>query len=138
MRSQDAYATGYFTYEPSFAVSYLNNGLDLTVNNVFDVNAENEQTHYQSGDLYYLDFTAAQTFGRATIGLIGNLTQQVGDDRHDGQTVGDGERAQHLLLGPELGYNFGRFQILARLLADVWTRNDVAYSIAHVGISASF
>ena len=138
VRSQQALATGYFTYEPSFAISYLKNGLNLTIDNVYDVNARNNKTHYASGDLYYLDFTAAQTFGRATLGLIGNLTQQTTDDRRFGKIIGNGDRIQHVLLGPELGYNFGRFQILARFLADVRSRNDIAYSIARLGISTRF
>ena len=64
VRTQEALATGYFTYEPSFAVSYLKNGPDLTIDDVYDINATNRVTHYSSGQFYYLDFTAAQTFGR--------------------------------------------------------------------------
>ena len=138
VRTQEALATGYFTYEPSLAISYLKNGLDLTIDNIYDVNATNHATHYSSGNVFYVDFTAAQSFGRTTLGVIGNITQQTTDDRHDGRIVGNGERIQHVLLGPMLEYDFGRFQVLARFLGDVRTRNDIAYSIARLGISTRF
>ncbi len=138
VRTQQSFSTAYFTYEPSLAISYLRNGLDLTIDNIYDVNAVNTKTHYKSGNLYYIDFTAAQTFGRTTVGLIGNLTQQVEDDRRFDRKVGNGNRAQNFLLGPMLKYDFGRFQILARFLGDVHTRNDIAFSFARLGISTRF
>ena len=138
VRSQTAYANGYWTYEPSFAISYLSKGWDFTATNIYDVNSENHQTHYRSGDLYYLDLTAVKTIGGLSAGLIGNYTQQTGDDKHEGATVGDGNRVQHVMLGPLLAYKFGRFQLTGRFLSDVRTRNDVKISEFHVSISTSF
>ena len=138
VRSQTSYANGYWTYEPSLAISYLKNGWDFTANNLYDINAENHHTNYQSGDLYYVDLTAVKTIGNLSAGLIGNYTQQTGDDKHDGATVGDGNRVQHVMLGPLLGYRFKRFQLTGRFLTDVRTRNDVKISEFHVGISTNF
>ncbi len=138
VRKQTSYANAFWTYEPSFAISYLKNGWNLTATNVYDVNAEDTLTHYQSGDVYYLDLTAVKTVGRVTAGLIGNYTQQTGDDRQDGATVGRGNRAQHVMLGPLLAYRIGGFTFTARFLSDVRTQNDVNLSEVHLSVATRF
>ena len=138
VRAQTSYANAYWTYEPSFAISYLKNGWNLTATNIYDVNARDGLTHYQSGDLYYLDMTAVKTLGKLSAGVIGNFTQQTGDDKLRGATVGDGNRVQHVMLGPLLSYQLGRFTLGSRFLTDVRTRNDVHLSIFHVSVSTKF
>ncbi len=138
VRAQTSYANAFWTYEPSVAISYLKNGWNLTATNVYDVNAEDNLTHYQSGDVYYLDLTAVKTVGRVTAGLIGNYTQQTGDDRRNGAIVGDGNRAQHVMLGPLLAYRIGGVTVTARFLSDVRTRNDVNLSEIHLSVATRF
>jgi len=137
-RLQTSYANAFWTYEPSVAVSYLKNGWNLTAENIFDVNAKNGQTDYKSGNVYYLDLTAKKTIGGLSLGAIGNYTQQISDDYQFGKIVGDGNRDQHIMLGPLLEYNFGPVNITARYLNDVRTRNDIALHMFHLSFSASF
>jgi hypothetical protein len=135
-------ANAFYTFEPSFAISYLNNGWNLTANNVLDFNTKNQTTDYQSGNIYYLDLTAAKRFGDWTFGLLGNYTQQFTDDEVGGQVVpaangfGRGSRVMHVKVGPMVSYDFGRFQVTARYLQAVKTENDCDVSFFHVGLSA--
>ena len=137
-RLQTTFANPFATYEPSFAISYLKDGLNLTANNVFDFNTKNSKNDYQSGSVYYLDLTAAQTIGKWTFGLIGNYTQQFTNDYQYGVKVGDGNRVQHVMLGPLLEYNFGPLAVTARYLNDVKTRNDVAFHLPQISVSGKF
>lgn len=134
-------AMAYYTFEPNFAVSYLNNGWNLTLNNTVDFNTKNHATDYQSGDTYYLDATATKRIGNWTLGVIGNYTQQFTDDTVDGQVVAAstassrGSRVMDVKAGPLVSYDFGRFQVTARYLQAVATRNDCDCSFFHVGLS---
>lgn len=135
VRSQRSWANNFWTFEPSLAFSYLGHGWNLTFNNVVDLNMKNQRTGYHSGNVYYLDLTATRTFGKWTVGLVGNYTQQLNDDELRGVRVGDGNRLQHELLGPYLAYNFGRFSIAAKYLANLHVRNDLDISLAHIVFS---
>ncbi|MFK4441304.1 hypothetical protein ABH944_001244 [Caballeronia udeis] len=135
---QTSYANDYWTAEPSFAITYLANGWNFTVNNVFDFNRTNSTTDYHSGSAYYMDVTAAKTIGRWTIGVIGNYSRQFTDDYQYGQIVGNGNRFEHVLAGPILSYNFGPAQVTLRYLQNVKTRNDVDVSFFHASVSFKF
>ncbi len=137
-RLQTSYANAFYTFEPSFAVSYLKQGWDLTINNIIDVNTKDGHTDYQSGAVYYLDFTAAKTIGQWTLGAIGNFTQQFTDDYHLGVRVAGGNRVEHLMFGPVLAYNFGPVTATVRYLNDVVTRNDIAIHEVHFSLSTAF
>ena len=137
-RLQTSYANAFYTYEPSLAITYLKNGWNLTANNIIDVNTKDGQTNYQSGSVYYLDLTAVRTIGKWTLGAIGNYTQQFTNDYHVGVKVGDGNRAEHVMLGPLLGYSFGRVMATGRYLNDVSTRNDIAVHEFLFSLSTAF
>jgi len=138
-RAQTSYANNFYTYEPSLAFTYLKNGWNLTAANLFDLNTKNNRTKYSSGTVYYLDLTAVRKFGNLTAGLIGNYTQQISDDRLAGTRVGtDGNRVEHVMLGPLLAYQWGRFELTGRFLSDVATRNDIAFKAAHLSVSTKF
>ncbi|WP_116140231.1 SphA family protein [Trinickia diaoshuihuensis] len=136
--AQTSYANDYWTAEPSFAVTYLAHGWNFTINNVFDFNRTNATTDYHSGSAYYVDLTAAKTIGRWTLGVIGNYSRQFTDDRQYGRIVGNGNRFEHVLLGPMLGYNFGRAQVTLRYLQNIKTRNDIDVSFFHASVSFKF
>jgi hypothetical protein len=132
--SQGSYANNFWTFEPNFGISYLRDGLNLSVNNVVDINTENNTTRYQSGTTYYLDATATRTSGPWTYGLIGNYTQQIENDRQFGATIRDSE-IYHLLVGPMLSYNFGKVTLTGRYLQAVETKNDINASFFHLSIA---
>lgn len=132
---QTSYANNYWTMEPNWAISYLHDGWDFTLNNVFDLNRRNPSTDYRSGSAYYLDATASKTIGAWTLGAIGNYSRQFSDDRQYGEVVGDGNRFEHVLVGPLVGYDFGKAKLTLRYLQDVRTRNDANISVALASIS---
>ncbi|WP_243042945.1 SphA family protein [Dyella sedimenti] len=132
---QTSYANDFWTVEPSWAISYLHDGWNFTLNNVFDINKRNSKTDYLSGNAYYLDATATKEIGRWTIGAVGNYSRQFSDDRQYGRVVGDGNRFEHVLVGPLVGYELGKAHLTLRYLQDVRTRNDVNISFAFVSLS---
>jgi hypothetical protein len=115
-------ADNYWTFEPDLALSFLQNGWDLTAHAVFDFNTENTDTHYQSGNLFYLDLTAAKNIGKWVVGAGGNFTQQMNCDSGSGNVNGCNE-LQRVMLGPLVGYNFGPVEIDAKALFSVHTEN---------------
>ncbi len=129
-------ATNYWTFEPDFAVSYLANGLNLTAHAVFDLNLENNDTHYQSGHMFYIDLTATQQFGKWAFGAGFNFTQQLTDDTINGVTVGaNGNKEQHILLGPIVEYNFGPIAAKVSYLAGLRAENAANFSAFHLGFA---
>lgn len=133
--AQTSYANNFWTVEPNFAVTYLKNNWNFTLNNIFDISRTNPSTNYRSGNAYYLDATAAKTIGPWTTGLIANYSRQIADDYQNGSVVGNGNRFEHILLGPLLSYDFGSAKLSLRYLRNVRTRNDVDVSFLHVSVS---
>jgi len=124
----------YWTVEPNIAFTYMKDDWTLTLNNIFDINSENDKTHYQSGDIYYLDATVAKRFGKYTLGVIGNYTQQLEDDKIFGISQAD-TKIEHLKAGLMASYDFDRFTVTARYLQAIETRNDVGVSFFHISLA---
>ncbi|WP_192458208.1 SphA family protein [Musicola keenii] len=142
VKSATTIGNDYWTIEPNVALTYLSNGWSVTFNNILDVNTENKTTHYQSGMTYYLDMTVAKKINNFTVGVVGNYTHQITDDEINGRTVdaveglyGRGNRAEHVLAGPLLAYDFGSFALSARVLRSLRAKNDADVSFIHVGFS---
>jgi hypothetical protein len=142
VKSSTTIGNDYWTFEPNLAISYLNNGWNFTLNNIVDINTKNHTTDYQSGNFYYLDATAAKTIDHFTVGVIGNYTQQISDDKIGGHTVAavndlnsEGSQVDHVLIGPLLGYDFGSFSVTARFLYALHAENDQDNSFFHVGFT---
>ena len=134
-----AIANNFWTFEPDLALTYLENDWDLTLHALVDVNTKNTTTNYQSGDVFYLDFTAGKSFGKWTVGAGGNVTQQFTNDVARSAVVnGNGHRLQRLLLGPFAAYDFGPISVNARILQSVHTENGFNTSEYHLGFSLPF
>lgn len=124
----------YWTFEPNLAFTYLKDGWTFSVNNVLDFNTKNNVTDYHTGHIYYLDATVARRFGKWNLGLIANYTQQLDNDSQFGQSLA-GTRVQHVMAGPMISYDFDRFTVTARYLANIHAENDVGVSFFHLGVS---
>jgi len=87
----------YWTFEPAISYSWLSTkiGTEFTVFGAFDVNTENDATHYQSGTSFHLDGTVAQHLplfgGFAGIGAEGFIYEQITADSGSGATLGSFE-----------------------------------------------
>jgi hypothetical protein len=137
-----SYANNFVTFEPNVAFSYLGGGWNLTLNNVFDFNTENTQDHYQSGAVYYLDYTIAHDVGPFTLGLIGNYSQQFTNDTRNGVVIpaaagnnGTGNKWAHASVGPLVAWHLGKATVTARLLYGFWGENGGNPTFFHLGVS---
>jgi len=132
-------ANDYTTFEPNVAVSWLQSGWNLTAKGVIDINTKDTDTNYQSGDVFFLDFTASYAIGKWTLGAGGNWTQQFSDDTLGGVKVGsDGHRVERVLLGPLMGYNFGPAELNAKILFTASQQNIGASTFTYFGVSFPF
>jgi hypothetical protein len=132
-----AIANNYWTFEPDVALSWLQNGINLTLHAVVDTNTKDTHTNYQSGDVFYLDWTASKALGKWTFGVGGNFTQQFSNDTNSAGTVANSE-IEHVLVGPLMGYNFGPAEINAKALFGVQAQNTFNASFYHLGVSFPF
>ena len=129
-------ANNFWTFEPGAAVSYLKSGWDLTLHALVDVNTENNTTSYQSGDIFYLDYTVTKTLGHWTVGAGGNFTQQFTNDTVGGAAVnGNGNKLERVLLGPTASYSFGPATITGTYLDGVYAENGFNSSFFHFAVS---
>lgn len=135
----DNLANHYYTIEPNLALTYFTGDWAFTVNNVIDFNFKNTTTEYKSGHVYYMDLTAAKRINKWTLGLIGNWTKQFTDDKKNDVVVqglqSAGSRVEHVMFGPLVGYDFGKFAVTARFLASVHSENDPKMRFFHVGVA---
>ncbi len=163
---QGGIANNTWTFEPDFAVTWLDNGWNLTAHAIFDFQTEDTNAKhalgvpgtYQSGDIFYLDLTAGKSIGKWSLGVGGNYTQQINND-HVSNTLlcaafglpgtscdlpavpglrTTGSKIQHILVGPYLGYNFGPAEINFKALLGVHAENTFNASFYHIGFSFPF
>lgn len=71
----------YWTLEPTFGVSYLHNGFDLSATLIYDFYTTNRYSGVTDGQGLYLDLTATKKFGHVEIGPVGYLAVQTTRDR---------------------------------------------------------
>lgn len=127
-----------WTFGPSGAISYIDGGFMATANLEFDVQTENKDfapgLQYQSGDIFTLDYTVQQTFGKWTAGVVGYWIYQVEDDKLNGTATpanfsglgnSTGNRFEAFSIGPSVGYDFGPITLSLRYTRDVYARNGL-------------
>jgi hypothetical protein len=125
---------GYWTFEPGVLVSYLGqkNGFEFTTYIGYDINTENTETDYQSGQQFHIDATIAQhlPLGKGLIGIGANgfYLQQTTGDSGSGARLGSFEEMT-AGVGPVLSYaaQFGKTGFAASLkwLPQITTRNTL-------------
>ncbi|MFZ1830107.1 MAG: transporter [Candidatus Competibacteraceae bacterium] len=98
----------YYSFEPALAVTYLNqSGFEISAKLMYNIKTQNDDTDYQSGDEFHMDYLIGQHFGLWTVGVGGYYLKQTGDDQRDGQKVGpDGQRGQVFAFGPAVKYDY--------------------------------
>lgn len=101
----------YWTFEPTFAISYLANNWVLSANFFYDFNTQSTGVccagvKVTSGDAIYGDFTAAYKFGKWEIGPVGYFEAQTTADSGTGCPALCGTY-QTAAIGGLVGYDFG-------------------------------
>jgi hypothetical protein len=116
----------YATFRPQFGITYLPaSGLDLSTRMTYSINARNKATDYKSGQYFHADFNAGYPlYAGWKAGLQGYYLHQTTNDKQNGATVGDGNRASVLALGPGLIYEIaGGSMIEVRYLVETSAKN---------------
>ena len=99
----------YWTFEPAVSLSYFGskNGIEVTTFAGVDVNTENQDTDYRSGEQAHVDLTVAQhlPLGKGFVGLgaKGFYYEQISGDSGDGAILGDFE-GRTVGVGPIISY----------------------------------
>lgn len=107
----------YFTFQPSVAVSYLNEttGQEASVALFYDFNTRNPATDYKSGQEFHFDYALAQHLSQMwTVGLGGYYYRQMTGDTLKGTEVNT-TAATTLATGGGVG-NFGETFALGPLV----------------------
>ncbi len=116
----------YWTYEPTFAVSYLSNNWVASANFFYDINSKSLGTccgstdpTYTSGNLFYGDFSAVYKFGKWSVGPVGEFEVQTTADTTtlNPGAVGYWSSAG---IGGLVGYDFGPVDL------QIWVVDTVA------------
>ena len=112
-----------WTFEPVLAGTYLSEqGVELSAKLMYDVNTQNDDTDYQSGDEFHMDAAAGVPVGKFKVGVNGFMYRQVtGDDVPEGgQDAGFG---QQFGLGPVVSLQYKKVSLIAKQQTEFGTEN---------------
>lgn len=131
-------SNGYWTFEPSVAVSWLKNGWNVSLKAYYDANLKDNGLDYKSGDIFGTEETVSKEIGKWTVGVSGFTQNQIANDTgtavalvNGPQAAIDGNRIQNFGAGPLLGYDFGPVKFTASYFHTFDTRNHVAGSFVY-------
>ena len=107
----------YWTLEPVVAITYMNrHGYEASAKIMYDINFENSDTDYESGDELHVDFAASKSQDAWTFGVGGYYYEQVTDDEGlaaDGTEV-PANKGKAVALGPHIGYKKGQTSFILK------------------------
>jgi hypothetical protein len=103
----DSIGANYYSFEPIFSFTYLNqSGFEISAKLMYNIKTRNDDTDYQSGDEFHMDYLIGQHFGPWAVGLGGYYLTQTTNDELNGQKVDpDGNRGQVFAFGPAVKYD---------------------------------
>lgn len=99
--------SNFWSFEPIFSFTYLNqSGFEVSAKLMYNIKTRNDDTDYQSGDEFHMDYLIGQHFGPWAVGLGGYYLTQTTNDELNGQKVDpDGKRGQVFAFGPAVKYD---------------------------------
>ncbi len=115
----------YWTVEPVLACTYLDrHGIEVSGKLMYDINLENSDTDYESGDELHLDYAVGLHVGKWTVGVGGFCYEQVGDDKGPAGTVPvDGNKGKQFAWGPQVAYQCGNVGLVLAYQDETETEN---------------
>ncbi|MBL0225104.1 MAG: transporter [Geobacteraceae bacterium] len=98
----------YWTFTPIVAATYMSDsGYEISGKFMYDINTENNDTNYQSGNEFHVDYTLAKKIGAYSLGAGGYFYKQVTDDEVNGaKHPNDGNKGQVFAIGPQIKYDY--------------------------------
>lgn len=113
----------YWTVEPLFGISWISEGgLELSGKFMFDINFENPDTNYRTGNEFHADYTVGQHIGDWTLGVGGYFYKQVEDDEAPAGVVATG-RGQAFAVGPQVKFNWQGMSFIAKWQHEEFVEN---------------
>jgi hypothetical protein len=113
----------YWTFEPIFGTTYLaDNGFELSGKFMYDINTENNDTHYLSGNEFHVDYTVGQHIGPWAIGAGGYWYQQTTEDELHGNRI-SGSKGRAFSIGPQAKYDYKNMSFTIKYQIETETRN---------------
>jgi hypothetical protein len=109
----------YYSFVPLSTITWFpTRKVELSGSVGVEFHTKNRDTDYHSGPIAFIeygaDYYAFDSLPKLSIGLGGYATKQIGDDKLDGETVGDGFRQQIVALGPQITYGDAKGGITAK------------------------
>jgi len=123
--ADDAASPGrnYWTFEPVVAGTLLLPGeVEVSVKAMYDINTENGDTDYESGDEFHFDYAVAKKLGKEwCVGVSGFYYDQVTEDKIAGADIGN--EGQQIAVGPVVSYQSGKQTFVLKWLTETETEN---------------
>lgn len=97
-----------WVYDVTGSLTWLNKktGREISISPGFTFNGENDDTNYDSGDEFHVEFLAAQHFPNGlSLGVAGYHYNQISGDSGSGAVLGS-FKGRTTAVGPFVGYNF--------------------------------
>lgn len=95
----------YWTFQPVFGVTYLTDGgMEFSGKFMYDINTENRDTDYKSGQEFHFDYAVGYHTGPWTLGAVGYYYNQITGDSGAGAVLGDYE-GRVIAIGPGVRYD---------------------------------
>jgi len=120
----------FWTFQPEASITYVGDGLDLTVHAIYSHNTRSQTTHYLSGDVLNFDVTATKKIGPWEFGAVGYVDRQVSGDDNGGDSYGPARptfgNPEQIALGGLAGYKLGSVHFQLYFTQDVMARGGAA------------
>jgi hypothetical protein len=114
----------YVGIEPVLAGTYRSDdGWETSAKLMYTFNTRNQDTDYQSGQAFHMDYTLGKHIGGWALGVGGYYYQQTTDDEPGaGSAAGNGNRGMAFAIGPQVKYDVaGKYPVIAK-----WQHEAVA------------
>ena len=115
----------YWTFEPIVAFTYLSDfGLEVSSKFMYDINTNNPDTDYRSGQEFHFDYTVGYKIQNWNVGVAGYYYKQVTNDKINGEKVTfpdflgfeDGFKGQAVAVGPAVKYSYKNMSFILKYL----------------------
>jgi hypothetical protein len=92
---------------------------------MYDINTENDDTKYRSGQEFHVDYTVGYHIGKEwAVGIGGYYYYQTTEDEDHGSKVGsDGFEGRVFAVGPQVQYNYRNMSFTAKWQPEFEARN---------------
>jgi hypothetical protein len=116
----------YWTFEPVLAATYLSDGgFEVSAKLMYDINTENEDTNYKSGQEFHMDYTVGYHLNKQwAVGVNGYYYYQTTNDEQNGNKVGsDGFEGRVFAIGPVVQYGYKNMNFTLKWQPEFEARN---------------